>query len=84
MGSVNMNVTQTQGKYVIHFLEIEKTDWETDGINAVTNAYARALHNARKYGGRKFHNKSYGGGIAFDSMKALTACIENTNTNKGE
>jgi hypothetical protein len=27
--------------------------------------YALALHRASKIGGRKFHNKQYGGGIVF-------------------
>lgn len=41
-------------RYVIHFLSI-------------ANTYERALYLARKLGGRKFHNKQYGGGIAFQS-----------------
>jgi hypothetical protein len=41
-------------RYVIHFLTLADT-------------YERALFLGRKLGGRKFHNKQYGGGIAFQS-----------------
>jgi hypothetical protein len=41
-------------RYVVHFLQI-------------ADSYQRALFLARKIGGRKFHNKQYGGGIAFQS-----------------
>lgn len=41
-------------RYVVHFLQVAET-------------YERALFLARKIGGRKFHNKQYGGGIAFQS-----------------
>jgi len=39
-------------RYVVHFLQIAES-------------YERALFLGRKIGGRKFHNKQYGGGIAF-------------------
>jgi len=41
-------------RYVIHFLQLADT-------------YERALYLARKLGGRKFHNKQFGGGVAFQS-----------------
>jgi hypothetical protein len=41
-------------RYVVHFLQIAES-------------YERALFLGRKLGGRKFHNKQYGGGIAFQS-----------------
>jgi hypothetical protein len=41
-------------RYVCHFLQIADT-------------YERALYLGRKIGGRKFHNKQFGGGIAFQS-----------------
>jgi hypothetical protein len=41
-------------RYVIHFLDLN-------------NDYENALKTARKLGGRKFHNKQYGGGIVFQS-----------------
>jgi hypothetical protein len=33
----------------------------------MAETYERALYLSRQLGGRKFHNKQYGGGIAFQS-----------------
>jgi hypothetical protein len=41
-------------RYVVHYLQL-------------ADSYERALYLGRKLGGRKFHNKQYGGGIAFQS-----------------
>lgn len=41
-------------RYVVHYLQMADT-------------YERALYLGRKLGGRKFHNKQFGGGIAFQS-----------------
>jgi len=41
-------------RYVIHYLQL-------------ADNYERALYLSRQLGGRKFHNKQYGGGIAFQS-----------------
>lgn len=41
-------------RYVVHYLQMADT-------------YERALYLSRKLGGRKFHNKQFGGGIAFQS-----------------
>jgi hypothetical protein len=41
-------------RYVFHFLQL-------------ANNYEQALKLAKKIGGRKFHNKQYGGGIAVQS-----------------
>lgn len=46
------NDTYGNPRYVVHFLELAPT-------------YDRALKISRKFGGRKFHNRQYGGGIAF-------------------
>jgi len=48
------NDTNGNPRYVVHFLQIAES-------------YERALFLGRKIGGRKFHNKQYGGGIAFQS-----------------
>ena len=48
------NDTNGNPRYVCHFLQIADT-------------YERALYLARQIGGRKFHNRQYGGGIAFQS-----------------
>lgn len=41
-------------RFVCHYLQI-------------ADSYDRALYLSRQLGGRKFHNKQYGGGIAFQS-----------------
>ena len=41
-------------RFVVHYLQLADT-------------YERALYLGRKLGGRKFHNKQYGGDIAFQS-----------------
>lgn len=41
-------------RFVVHYLQLADT-------------YERALYLSRQLGGRKFHNKQYGGGIAFQS-----------------
>ena len=55
-------------RYVIHFpkllTEEEGRDYSHD---FVVRQYATALNRAKKIGGRKFHNKQYGGGIVFQS-----------------
>jgi hypothetical protein len=48
------NDTNGNPRYVIHFLDLD-------------NDYENALKIAKKLGGRKFHNKQYGGGIVFQS-----------------
>lgn len=51
-------------RYVMHFLQL-LTDDELNGTSL--QKYEIALKRARKIGGRKFHNKQYGGGIVFQS-----------------
>ena len=75
-----MQIDYINGKHVIHFLEIADTD-DNDGINAISNAYRRARNFARDFGGRKFHNRSYGGGIAFDYQQQAKDCIEAYHSN---
>jgi hypothetical protein len=48
------NDTNGNPRFVVHYLQLADT-------------YARALFLSRQLGGRKFHNKQYGGGIAFQS-----------------
>jgi hypothetical protein len=48
------NDTNGNPRYVIHYLQLADT-------------YERALYLSRQLGGRKFHNKQYGGGIVFQS-----------------
>lgn len=43
-------------RYVVHFTALLADD---------ENGYNTALVKSREYGGKKFHNKQYGGGIVF-------------------
>ena len=62
-------------RYVAHFLKFitpEDEAWakemEKKGSTlkfAISYQYERALARAKKLGGKKFHNKQYGGGIVF-------------------
>jgi hypothetical protein len=55
-------------RYVIHFLAL-LTDAEKDynGLS-LDSRYNLAIARAKKlFGGKKFHNKQYGGGIVFQS-----------------
>jgi hypothetical protein len=64
-------------RYVIHFLNL-KTDAELDATPWIDTSrkYELALARSRKQGGRKFHNKQYGGGIVFQSYNLRGLCAE--------
>ena len=67
---------------VVHFLELN-TRAELDSRDlSISDKYALALKRARKIGGRKFHNKQYGGGIVFQcySENALASYIDKAVT----
>ncbi len=51
---------------VVHFLSLitEKDDRAQHDLH---HLYEVALKRSRKIGGRKFHNRQYGGGIVFQS-----------------
>lgn len=53
-------------RYAIHFLNCmpDIDDWSKE---TVSNQYGMTCHLMNKIGGRKYHNKSYGGGIVFQS-----------------
>jgi hypothetical protein len=50
-------------RYVCHFLAFLKMGDSPYGAGG----YDLALSRSRQFGGRKFHNKQYGGGIVFSS-----------------
>jgi hypothetical protein len=52
-------------RYVTHFLNLLNS--EEQSFLPFSKKYEYALKKAKKIGGRKFHNKQYGGGIAFQS-----------------
>jgi hypothetical protein len=52
-------------RYVTHFLNLLNS--EEQSFLPFSKKYEYALKKAKKIGGRKYHNKQYGGGIAFQS-----------------
>lgn len=52
----------SNGRHVVHFLSVLN---EQEKLTDVFGHYATALKKARKIGGTRYHNKQYGGGIAF-------------------
>lgn len=57
-------------RYVIHFL---KMDVHSNNFH-LNDRYYMALALAKKVGGKKFHNKQYGGGIVFVSYSLKDTC----------
>ena len=61
---INNNVNGNP-RYVCHFLNFildsDRNSFDISGL------YDLALKRAKKLGGKKFHNKQYGGGIVFVS-----------------
>ena len=52
-------------RYVVHFLALN-TRAELDNRElSVSDKYALALRRSHRIGGRKFHNRQFGGGIVF-------------------
>ena len=57
-------------RYVCHFLNFitNNDDYDNTGIYiGIDNKYRLALQRAKKIGGKKYHNKRYGGGIVIQS-----------------
>ena len=52
-------------RFVVHFLALI-----TDSPLPINEKYNAALFLARKIGGKKFHNKQFGGGISFQAYNA--------------
>ena len=72
------NDSNGNSRYVVHFLPLVG-----DLILTVKNSkmtieqrYKIACKRANKLGGRKFHNKSYGGGIVFQAYESQLPEIE--------
>jgi hypothetical protein len=51
-------------RFVVHFLSIMPKKFDDGDIQTM---YDRTVKWANKLGGRKFHNRQYGGGIVFQS-----------------
>jgi hypothetical protein len=59
-------------RYVCHFLCLDMHGYESN--LTISERYAIACKLANKAGGRKYHNKSYGGGIVFQSYSIGELC----------
>ena len=65
-------------RYVCHFLQFKNPDHKE------RFTYEQALKLAKQLGGRKFHNKQYGGGIVFQSYALDSLCHEINKLNGSE
>jgi hypothetical protein len=54
-------------RYVCHFLNLLTKEEKMSETLDISEKYTMAVRRANKIGGRKFHNKTYGGGIVFQS-----------------
>lgn len=78
------NDTFGNPRYVCHYLWFltsiengfvdESTGQYVEGTVKYPNAYPTAIKRANKLGGRKFHNKQYGGGVVFQSYNIENLC----------
>lgn len=71
-----------RGKFVVHFLAFQKPDHNKNGLDAIPMSYAAACEWAKARGAKRFHNKSFGGGIAFPSLSAAWDAIDASPLNK--
>jgi hypothetical protein len=68
-------------RYIIDFLHLNKDGDAPDGD--ISGKYAAAVARANKLGGKKYHNKQYGGGIIFQSYALEGLCDELNNAMRG-
>jgi hypothetical protein len=59
-------------RYVCHFLHLDVHGYQSN--IGLSERYAIALALANTLGGKKFHNKQYGGGIVFQSYSLPELC----------
>ena len=55
-------------RHVIHFLTLEP-EGADHGALTIPERYQRVIKAANKLGGRKYHNRGYGGGIVFQAYE---------------
>ena len=71
------NDTNGNPRYVCHFLRLTNDNDLADQrarLDYISRKYDLALARSREFGGRKFHNKQYGGGIVFQSYNLRELC----------
>jgi hypothetical protein len=70
---MNSSIKQIRGYYVVHFLQLLITNETPNDPEA---SYQKAIRQAKPLGGRKFHNKDFGGGIAFEYLSQAEEALE--------
>lgn len=73
------NDTNGNPRFVCHFLNLNtRAELDASGQDwiPISRKYELALARARKLGGRKFHNKQYGGGIVFQEYAGCLSELE--------
>ena len=61
-------------RYVIHFLALIPKNIDNVLNLSIDGKYNFALSIAKKIGGKKYHNKKFGGGIVFQSYNLQNLC----------
>ena len=58
-------------RHVVHFTDLEPPETRDARRERMTlsERYESVLKHARKLGGRRFHNKQYGGGVIFTAYE---------------
>lgn len=67
------NDVNGNGRLVVHFfalLTVSECDNVPDNVDRITYLYDLALNKAKKIGGRKYHTKTFGGGIVFTDYES--------------
>ena len=64
-------------RHVVHFTDLEPPEARDTNRARFTlpERYAAVLIHARKLGGRRFHNKQYGGGVVFTAYECEMSAI---------
>lgn len=63
------NDVNGNGRWVCHFTDLENDAESLRARYTLSERYDRAVKAANKVGGRRFHNRSYGGGIVFQAYE---------------
>lgn len=53
------------GRYIVHFLPLLTDNERSENVGKIQFMYDLALNRAKKYGGKKYRGKDFGGGIVF-------------------
>ena len=55
-------------RFVVHYLECMPKSFRGEKLEDLLEEYPKTVKLMNQIGGRKYHNKSYGGGIVFTSF----------------